>query len=65
MHRFPSERLLTIEEAERLSGLHDHEHTDERGKRRPSHWAWQTVDGALEQRVTDEQLERLARRARR
>ena len=56
MYRYPSEQLMTVEEAERLSELH---YGRERRKQphKPSLWAWQSVSGALEQTVTEAQVD--------
>lgn len=62
MNRYASEQLMTVEEAQRLSGLDTGR--DER-KDRPAIWAWQTVAGALAQTVTEEQVDRAMRAQRR
>ena len=61
MNRYLSERLMTVEEAEHLSRLQ----TD-RDERKPQNkpaslWAWQSLDGALMQTVTEEQVDRAMR----
>lgn len=63
MNRHLSERLMTVDEAIALShsAAPTHGPSDER---RPSIWAWQTVEGAMAQTVSDEQIDR-AIRARR
>ena len=62
MNRYPSEQLMTVEEAERRLILLTLEHTP---ARQPSLWAWQTVAGALEQTVTEEQVDQTMRTLRR
>ena len=57
MNRYPSEQLMTVEEAERLSELHTGRKRRKQPARRPSLWAWQSVCGALEQTVTEEQVD--------
>lgn len=64
---YPTERLMTVEEAERLSSVdsgYDTKKRDPRRRRAPAIWAWQSVEGAMAQSVTDEQVEREIRRAR-
>ena len=63
MYRYPSEQLMTVEEAERLSELHTGR---ERRKqpRQPSLWAWQSVSGALEQTVTEDQVDEMMKTLR-
>jgi hypothetical protein len=61
MNRYASEQLMTVEEAQRLSGLDTRR--DER-RDRPAIWAWQTVAGVLAQTVTEEQVERAVRAKR-
>lgn len=57
-----SERLMTVEEAMRLSEL-------SAGPRatfeRPSIWSWQTVARAMAQAVTEEQVEAMMRKVAR
>ena len=60
MNRYPGEQLMSVEEAERLSELHTG-----RRRRQPSLWAWQSVSGALEQTVTEEQVDEMMRTLRR
>jgi hypothetical protein len=59
MYGTVSERLMTIEEAMRLSELSS-------GPRatfeRPSIWSWQTVARAMAQTVTEEQVEAMMRK---
>lgn len=63
MNRYLTERLMTVEEAAALSYSHPAYGQDE--KRRPSIWAWQTVEGALAQTVSDEQVDRMMAARRR
>ena len=65
MNRYPSEQLMTVEEAERLSELHTGRNRRKPPARQPSLWAWQTVAGALEQTVTEEQVDQTMRTLRR
>ena len=65
MNRYPSEQLMTVEEAERLSELHTGRNRRKRPARQPSLWAWQTVCGALEQTVTEELVDQTMRTLRR
>ena len=65
MNRYPSEQLMTVEEAERLSELHTGRNRRKQPVRQPSLWAWQSVSGALEQTVTDEQVDEVIRTLRR
>ena len=46
MNRYPSEQLMTVEEAERLCELHTGRNRRKRPARQPSLWAWQTVCSA-------------------
>lgn len=64
MQRYLSERLMTVEEAQRLSELHSQDDRTVSGDRRPSIWAWQSVSGAMSQTVDDEQVERVLRARR-
>jgi hypothetical protein len=57
MYRYPSEQLMTVEEAERLSELHTGRTRRKQQPRQPSLWAWQSVSGALEQTVTEAQVD--------
>lgn len=59
MYRYPSEQLMTVEEAERLSELHTGRERRKQQPRLPSLWAWQSVCGALEQTVTEGQLDEM------
>ena len=65
MNRYPSEQLMTVEEAERLSELHTGRNRRKQPIRQPSLWAWQSVSGALEQTVSDEQVDEMIRTPRR
>ncbi|MGH8174662.1 MAG: hypothetical protein ACREV5_00160 [Steroidobacter sp.] len=62
MNRYPSEQLMTIEEAQRLSDPHTSREADEQ---RRKVWAWQSVAGVLSQTISDEQIERMERLTRR
>jgi hypothetical protein len=59
MNRYPSEQLMTVEEAERLSELHTGRNRRKQPVRQPSLWVWQSVPSALEQTVTEEQVDQL------
>lgn len=61
MNRYLSARLMTIEEAKALSGLSDARDERDEQRKRAAVWSWQTVEGALAQTVTDEQVERALR----
>ncbi len=65
MNRYLSEQLMTVEEAERLSELHTGRERRKRPARQPSLWAWHSVSGALEQTVTESQVEAMMQRLRR
>jgi hypothetical protein len=65
MDRYPSEQLMTVEEAERLSELHTGRRRRKQPVCQPSLWAWQSVDGALEQTVTETQVDEMMRTLRR
>lgn len=59
MYRDISEQLMTIEEAMHLAALSN----DPRERfERPSIWAWQTVARALAQKVSDVQIDAMARK---
>jgi hypothetical protein len=60
---YPSTQLMTIEEAKHLSTLEGCEIRREE-RQRARVWSWQTVDGAMSQTVSDEQIEQLAARAK-
>ena len=57
MYRYPTEQLMTVEEAERLSELHTGRTRRKQQPRQPRLWAWQSVSGALEQTVTEAQVD--------
>jgi hypothetical protein len=65
MNRYPSEQLMTVEEAERLSELHTGRNRRKQPVRQPRLWAWQSIDGALEQTVTEEQVDVMIQTLRR
>jgi hypothetical protein len=65
MNRYLSEQLITVEEAERLSELHTGRNRRKQPIRQPSLWAWQSVPGALNQTVTEEQVDEMMRTLRR
>jgi hypothetical protein len=65
MNRYPSEQLMTVEEAERLCELHTGRNRRKQPVRQPSLWAWQCVSGALEQTVTEDQVDDMIRTQRR
>jgi len=60
---YPATQLMTIEEAQRLSTLEGCELRREE-KQRARLWSWQTVEGAMSDSISDEQIERLSKRAR-
>lgn len=64
MYRYPTEQLMTVEEAERLSGLQAGRERREQPTAKPSLWAWQSVAGALEQTVSEAQVEEMIRTMR-
>ncbi len=62
MNRNLSERLMTVEEAMRLSDPgygRDPSDTQYARYQHPSIWTWQTAAGALAQSLTDEQVEQM------
>lgn len=59
MNRYPSEQLMTVEEAERLSELHTGRQRRKQPARQPSLWVWQSLSGALTQTVTEEQVDEM------
>ncbi len=59
MNRYPSEQLMTVEEAERLSELHTGRQRRKQPARQPSLWVWQSLSGALTQTVTEEQVDKM------
>jgi hypothetical protein len=61
---YPATQLMTIEEAQRLSTLEGCELRREE-KQRARMWSWQSVEGAMSQSISDEQIELLSERARR
>jgi hypothetical protein len=65
MYRYPTEQLMTVEEAERLSGLHAGRRERRKQPRQPSLWVWQSVAGALEQTVSEAQVDEMMRTLRR
>ena len=65
MVRYPTEQLMTVEEAERLSELQTGRARRKQQPRQPSLWAWQSVSGALEQTVTEEQVDEMMQTLRR
>ena len=64
MYRYPTEQLMTVEEAERLSGLQAGRERRKQPVRKQSLWAWQSVAGALEQTVSEAQVEEMIRTLR-
>ena len=60
MVRYPTEQLMTVAEAERLSELHTGRTRRKQQPRRPSLWAWQSGSGALEQTVTEAQIDSIS-----
>ena len=64
MVRYPTEQLMTVEEAERLSGLQTGSQRRKQQPRQPSLWVWQSVTGALEQTVTEAQVDAMMRTLR-
>jgi hypothetical protein len=65
MNRYPTEQLMTVEEAERLSDLHTGRNRRRQPNGQPSLWAWQSVAGALEQTVTESQVDEMMQTLRR
>ena len=57
-------QLMTVEEAQRLSTLEGCELRREE-QQRARMWSWQTIEGALSQSISDEQIDALRGRARR
>ncbi len=64
MNRYPSEQLMTVEEAQRLSELHSSREERASSERRASIWSWQSIAGALEQTVSEDQVDQVMRSAR-
>jgi len=62
--KYAATQLMTVEEAERLSTMEGCELRREE-MQRARMWSWQTVEGALSQTISDEQVESLSKRARR
>lgn len=56
MNRDVTTRMMTIEEAQRLSDLSTSHEAD---KERRRMWAWQSVQAAMAQRVDDETLDKM------
>ena len=65
MYRYPTEQLMTVEEAQRLSELHIGRARRKQQPRQPSLWAWQSVAGALEQTVTEAHVDEMMQTLRR
>jgi hypothetical protein len=65
MYRYPTEQLMTVDEAERLSRLEQPGMGRDRREERPSIWAWQTVSGAMSQAVSEEQVDQMMKMLRR
>jgi hypothetical protein len=67
MYRYPcpSEQLMTVDEAERLSELHTGPKRRKKPARQPSLWVWQSVRGALTQTVAEEQVDEVMQTLRR
>lgn len=55
-------QLMTIEEAQRLSTLEGCELRREE-RQRARMWSWQTVEGAMHQAISDDQIDSLSKRA--
>jgi hypothetical protein len=60
---YPATQLMTIEEAKHLSTLEGCAVRREE-RQRARVWSWQTVEGAMSQTVSDEQLDELSRKAK-
>ena len=56
MNRYPTEQLMTIEEAQRLSDPHTSREAEEQRRRI---WAWQNVAAAMSQKIDDETLDKM------
>ena len=56
MNRYPTEQLMTIEEAQRLSDPHTSREAEEQRRRM---WAWQNVAAAMSQTIGDETLDKM------
>ena len=60
-HPYPATQLMTIEEAKLLSSVEGCEVRREE-RQRARVWSWQSVDGAMSQTVSEEQLDRMSGR---
>jgi hypothetical protein len=60
---YPATQLMTIEEAKHLSTLEGCAVRREE-RQRTRVWSWQTVEGAMSQTISDEQLDELSRKAK-
>jgi hypothetical protein len=60
----PATGLMTIDEAKHLSTLEGCEIRREE-RQRARVWSWQSVEGAMSQTISDEQIDALAERVRR
>jgi hypothetical protein len=58
---YPATQLMTIEEAKLLSSLEGCEVRREE-RQRARVWSWQSIEGAMSQTVSDEQLDRISGR---
>lgn len=56
-------QLMTVEEAKRLSTLDSQEERRE-VEQRQRVWSWQTIEGALNQVVSDEQIDSMSARSK-
>lgn len=56
MNRYPTEQLMTIEEAQRLSDPRTSREAEEQRRRM---WAWQNVAAAMSQKIDDETLDKM------
>lgn len=56
MNRYPTEQLMTIEEAQRLSDPHTSREAEEQRRRI---WAWQNIAAAMSQTIDDETLDKM------
>ena len=61
--QYPATQLMTIEEAKLLSSLDGCEVRREE-RQRARVWSWQSVEGAMSQTISDEQIDELSRKAR-
>lgn len=62
MNRFTNTSLMTIEEAQRLSDPRTSREAEEQRRRI---WSWQSVEGVIANSISDEQIERMEKLARR